>query len=80
MTSKIKANPRPELAKAVNPDPKWDVRTIIPTLFDCTPDKGAHFYPELQGVGVYKVKDLYNAGTLGPQGIVNMFGSQLSQY
>jgi len=81
MTSKIKANPRPSLAKAVNPAPaKWDVRSIIHTLFGCTPDKGVHFYPVLLQEDIYEVKDLFDAGTLGPRGIVNIFGSQSSTY
>jgi len=80
MTSKIKANPRPSLTKAVNPAPKWDVRSIIHTLFGCTPDKGVHFYPVLLQEDIYEVKDLFDAGTLGPRGIVNIFGSQSSTY
>jgi len=80
MTSKIKANPGPTLAKAINPAPKWDVCSIIHILFGCTPDKGVHFYPVLLQEEVYEVKDLLDAGTLGPRGIVNMFGSQSLVY
>jgi len=76
MTSKIKASPEPTLAKAINPTPKWDVCSIIYTLFGCAPDKGAHFYPVILQEEVYEVKDLFDAGTLGPQGIINMFGKK----
>jgi len=78
--SLINANPGSTTTKAVNPAPMWDVKDIILTLFNCTPDKGAHFYKVLILEEVSEVRDLYEVGTLGPVGIVNMFGGQASPY
>jgi len=68
------------MKKAGNPAPRWDVKDIILVLFNCTPDKGAHFYQLIIQEEVFEVKDLYDVGTLGPIGIIHMFGSQASMY
>jgi len=62
--SLINANPGSITAKAVNPAPKWDVKDIILTLFNGTPDKGVHFYQVLIQEEMLEVRDLYDVGTL----------------
>jgi len=74
------ANPGSTTTKAGNPAPKWDVKDIIPILFNCAPDKCAHFYPILLQEEVYEVKDLFDVGTLRPTGMVNMFGGNASHF
>jgi len=80
MSSTGIANPGLTTTKARNPAPKWDVQKIIPVLFNRVPDQGTHFYPLLLQEEVYEVKDLFDIGTLGPAGIVNMFGGQASTF
>jgi len=80
MSSTGNANPGSRTTKAGNPAPKWDVQEIIPVLFNCVPDKGTHFYPLLLQEEVYEVKDLFDIGTLGPAGIINMSGGQASTF
>jgi len=80
MSSTDSENPGPTPAKAGNPDLWWDVKEIIPILFDCTPDTGTHFYPLLVKAEIFKVRDLSDVGTLGPKGIVNFIGGTLSQF
>jgi len=79
MSSTDSENPGPIPAKAGNPDPWWDVKEIIPILFNCTPDRGTHFYPLLVKAEI-KVRDLSDLGTMGPEGIVNFHGGALSQF
>jgi len=78
--SLVNANPGLATTKAVNPAPLWDVKDIILTLFNCTLDKGAHFYKVLIQEEVSEVRDLYDVDSLGPIGIVSMFGGQALPY
>jgi len=80
MSSTDSENPGPTPAKAGNPDLWWDVQEIIPILFDCTPDRGTHFYPLLVEAEIFEVRDLSDVGTLGPKGIVEFIGGALSQF
>jgi len=80
MSSTDSENPGSTMTKAGNPDPRWDAKEIIPLLFDCTTDKGAQFYPLLIQEEFVEVRDLSDMGAMGPEGIVNMFGSAASQF
>jgi len=78
MSSTDSENPGLTTMKAGKPDPRWE--EIIPLLFDCTTDKGAQFYPLLVQEEFVEVRDLSDMGAMGPEGIVNMFGSAASQF